>query len=84
MADLKEQNVCIKFSFTLGKTISAVHEIPKTAFSDNDMGRTQHPEWVSPFKHRKTLVEHCECSGCPATCHTEETVEKVHNSENKN
>jgi hypothetical protein len=34
----------------LGKTASETHEILKTAFGDNAMGRTQSFEWFSRFK----------------------------------
>jgi hypothetical protein len=41
MADLKEQSICVKFCFKLGKTASKTHEILKPAFGDNAMERTQ-------------------------------------------
>jgi hypothetical protein len=41
MADLKEQHICVKFFFTLGKTASGTHEMPRTAFGDSAVGRTQ-------------------------------------------
>jgi hypothetical protein len=41
MADLKEQSICVKFCFKFGKTASETHEMLKTAFGDNAMGRTQ-------------------------------------------
>jgi hypothetical protein len=50
MADLKEQRICVKFCFTLGKTAWKYHEMLKTAFDGNAMGRTQTSEWFSRFK----------------------------------
>jgi hypothetical protein len=47
MADLKEQRICMKFCFKLGKTASETHEMLNTAFSDNAMGKTQTFEWFS-------------------------------------
>jgi hypothetical protein len=41
MADLKEQCICIKFSFKLGETASETREMLKTAFGNNAMGRTR-------------------------------------------
>jgi hypothetical protein len=40
---LKEQHVCIKFGFKLGgeKTALEMHEMPKTAFSNDAMGRRE-------------------------------------------
>jgi hypothetical protein len=60
MADLKKQNVCVKFCFELGKTASETHEMLKTAFGDNAMRRTQTFEWFSRFK---TWIEHQEHAG---------------------
>jgi hypothetical protein len=41
MSDLKEQCICVKFCFELGKTASETHEVHKTALGGNAMGRTQ-------------------------------------------
>jgi hypothetical protein len=40
MANLKEQRICIKFSFRLRKTALEIHKMLKTAFGDNATGRT--------------------------------------------
>jgi hypothetical protein len=77
MDDLKEQRICVKFCFKLGKTASETHEMPKTAFGDNVMGRTQTSEWFSRFKRRKTSVEDSEGSGRLSTGRTDENVENV-------
>lgn len=44
VADLKEQHICIKFSFRIEKTASQMCEMLKTSFGDNIMGRTEF--WV--------------------------------------
>jgi predicted transcriptional regulator len=77
MADLKEQRICVKFCFKLGKTASETYEMLKTAFGDNAMGRTQAFEWFSRFKRGETSVEDSERSGRPSTCRTEKNVENV-------
>jgi hypothetical protein len=41
MADLREQRVCIKFCFKLGKTSIEMHQMLKQAFGDNNLGQTQ-------------------------------------------
>jgi hypothetical protein len=41
MADLKEQCICLKFCFKLGKTAQEMHEMVKAAFGDNAMEKTQ-------------------------------------------
>jgi hypothetical protein len=63
MADLKEQCICVKFCFKLGKTASETHEILKTAFDDIAMGRTQTFEWFCLFKRGESSVEHEEHVG---------------------
>jgi hypothetical protein len=57
MADLKEQRICGKLCFKLGKTATETHEMLKTAFGDNVMGRTQILQWFSRFKRGETSVE---------------------------
>jgi hypothetical protein len=47
MADLKEQLIFVKFCFRLGKTELETHEMLKTVFSGNAMGRTQIFDWIS-------------------------------------
>jgi hypothetical protein len=77
MADLKEQCICVKFCFRLGKTASETHEMLKTAFGDNAKGRTQTFDWFSRFKRVETSVEDSERSGRPSTGRTGENVENV-------
>jgi hypothetical protein len=40
MDDLKEHYICIKFGLELRKTASEMHEVLRTACSDNATGRT--------------------------------------------
>jgi transposase len=67
MADLKEQRICVKICFKLGKTASETHEMLKTAFGDNAMGRTQTFEWFSRVKRglniKSMLVIFFYCEG---------------------
>jgi hypothetical protein len=44
MADLKERRICVKFCFIPGRSASETHEMLKTAFGHNAMGRTQTSE----------------------------------------
>jgi hypothetical protein len=83
MADLKEQRICVKFCFRLVKTASETHEMLKTAFGDNAMGRTQSFEWLCPFKREETSVEDSERSARPSTGRTEENVKNVCKTFNK-
>jgi hypothetical protein len=67
MADLKEQCICVKFCFKLGKTASETHEMLKIAFGDSAMGRTETFEWFSGFKRgsnfKTMLVIFFDCEG---------------------
>ena len=47
MTDMKEQRICIKFCFRLGKTASETHRMFKEAFGDNALGQTQTYEWFA-------------------------------------
>jgi hypothetical protein len=50
-----------------------MHEMLKTAFGDNDMGRTQTLEWFPSFKCGIASVEDCEhCQPC--TGHTDKNM----------
>jgi hypothetical protein len=77
MAHLKEQPICAKFCFKLGKTALEMHEMLKTAFGDNAMGRAQTCEWFSRFKRGETSVKDSEHSGCALTGHSDENMEDV-------
>jgi hypothetical protein len=50
MADLREQHVCIKFCFKLGKTAAEPHQNVNQAFGDNSLGQVQTFEWYNRFK----------------------------------
>jgi hypothetical protein len=55
MTDVKEQRICIKFHFKLGKTAS--HKMLKKAFGDNAPDQTQTYECFKHFKTRRMLVD---------------------------
>jgi len=41
MTDLKEQNICIKFCFSLKKTAAETHRMLQEAFGDNAMSQNK-------------------------------------------
>jgi len=55
MTDVKEQWLCIKSHFKLGKTAS--HKMLKEAFGDKALGQTQTYKWFKHFKNRWMLVD---------------------------
>jgi hypothetical protein len=77
MVDLKEKGICVKFCFRLGKPAWETHEMLKTAFGDNVMGRKTKFEWFSRFKLGETSIEDSERPGRPSTGRTDENVENV-------
>jgi histone-lysine N-methyltransferase SETMAR len=67
MVDVKEQRVCVKFRFKLGKK----------AFGDDTLGQTKSYDWFNRFKNGRTSVDDDELSGRPSTSTTPENVAKV-------
>ncbi|PNF43640.1 hypothetical protein B7P43_G00693 [Cryptotermes secundus] len=77
MADPREQRVCIKFCFKLGKTASETHQMLKQAFGDNSLGQTQTYDWYKRFKTGQTSTDGDDRSGRPSNGTTPENVAKV-------
>jgi len=50
MADNKEQRVCVKFCFLLGKSAAATVLMLQEAFKEDASSKTQVYEWYSHFK----------------------------------
>jgi hypothetical protein len=51
LADLREQRVCIKFCFKLGKTAAEKNQMLKQAFGDHSLGQPQTYNWYKRFKN---------------------------------
>jgi hypothetical protein len=62
MADVKEQQICIRSCFKLGKMALETHRMLKEAFGDNALGQTQTYEWFKRFKNGWMSVDDEECS----------------------
>jgi len=75
---MKEQCICVKFSFRLGKTESKMHKILTIAFADNAVVRTWAFECLSQFRLGEILPEACDRSGHPSTGHTNKNLENVY------
>jgi hypothetical protein len=61
MADFKEQCTCSKICFTLGITALEMHEVLKTAFCDNGVGRTQTFLWPCRLKLGESIKWFPQC-----------------------
>jgi hypothetical protein len=62
MTDMKEQRICVKFCFKLGKTAVETHRILREAFGDNALGQTQTYERFTRFKNGRMSVDDDEPS----------------------
>jgi hypothetical protein len=76
MTYLREQLVCIRFCFKLGKTTAETHQMLKQAFDDNSLGQTQTYGWCKHFKNGRTLTNN-DRLGWPSDGITEENATKV-------
>jgi len=74
MADLKEQRVCIRFCFLLGKTAAeTVTMLPET-FKEEASNQARVYEWFSRFKRGDMSLEDQLRSGRPSTSTTDENI----------
>jgi len=77
MADLKEQRICIKFCFLLGKTSAETVTLLRGAFKEEALSQTRVYEWVSRFKRGDMSLEDQPRSGRPSTSRTDENIQKI-------
>ena len=67
MADNKEQRVCVKFCFLLGKSDAETVLMLQGAFKEEALSKTQVYEWYSLFKGGEMPCEEQPRSGRPST-----------------
>jgi len=60
MTDGKEQHVCIKFYFKLGRSSTETSETLKVPSGEQTVGRTQVFDWFSKFRSCVTSAEDAE------------------------
>ncbi|XP_042202985.1 protein GVQW3-like [Homarus americanus] len=77
MKDLKEQRVCVKFCFKLGKTFKENFQMLQQAYGEDCLSRTQCHVWYQCFKWGRTSTEDDPISGRPSTSTDGDHVEKV-------
>ena len=82
MADNKEQRMCIKFCFLLGKSAAETVLMLQEAFKEEAVSMTQVYEWYSHFKGGEMSCKDQPRSGRPSTCRNDENLDKVHNAIN--
>jgi len=74
MADLKEQCVCIKFCFFLGKTAAETVIMLREAFKEEALSQAKVYEWFARFKRGDMSLEDQPRSGHPSTTRTDENI----------
>ena len=77
MADLKEQRVCIKFCFLLGKTAAETVTMLRGAFKEEASSQARVYEWFSWFKRGDMSLEDQPRSGRPSTSRTDKNIKKI-------
>jgi len=77
MGDLKEQRVCVKFCFKLGKTFTETFQMLQQAYGEDCLSCTQCHEWYQRFKSGRTSIKDDPKSGRPSTSMDDDHVEKV-------
>ena len=82
MADNKEQRVCVKFCFLLGKSAAKTVLMLQEAFKEEPLSRTPVYEWYSRFKGGEMSCEDQPRSGRSSTCRNDENPDKVPNTVN--
>jgi len=80
MADLKEQRVCIKFCFLLGKTATETVTMLREAFKEEALSQARVYEWFSWFKSGDMSLEDQPRSGRPSTTRNDENIQKIRNA----
>jgi len=70
MADDKEQRVCVKFCFVLGKSAAETVFMMQEAFKEETLSKTQvyTYEWYSGFRGGEVSFEDQPRSGRTSTC----------------
>jgi hypothetical protein len=82
MADNKEQRVCVKFYFLLGKSAAETVLMLQEAFKEEAFSKTQVYERYPCFKWGEISCEDQPRSGRTSTCRNDENLEKVRNAIN--
>jgi hypothetical protein len=77
---VKEQRVCVKFGFFLGKTAIETVTMLKEALKDKSVSKHKCIYGLIISKEVKCLLKTNNVVAPPSTCRNDENVEKVHQS----
>jgi len=82
LTDNKEQRVCARFRFLLGKLAAETVLMLQEAFKEEALSETQVYEWYSRFRGGEISCEDQPKSCSLSTCRNDESLEKVRNATN--
>jgi len=82
MADNKEQRVCVRFCFLLGKSAAETVLMLQEAFKEEAYSKSQVYERCSRFRRGEMSREDQPRSARPSTCRNDGNLEKVRNAIN--
>jgi len=74
MADLKEQRVCIRFCFLLGKIAVEIVTMLRETFKEETLSQARVYEWFSRFRRGDMSLEDQPRSGRISTSRTDENI----------
>ena len=57
MCEIKEQCICIKFCFKIGKTATETYQLLQQAYGEDEMGRTQVLDWFRRFNEGRSKTK---------------------------
>jgi len=77
MKGLKEQCVCVRFCFKLGKTFTKTFQMLQQAYGEDCLSCMQCHEWYQRFNSGRTSIEDDPKSGRASTSMDDDYVEKV-------
>ena len=82
MADDKDQRVCVKFCFLLGKSAAETVWMRQEACKEEDLSKIEVYEWYSRFKGVEMSCEDQSRFGRLSTWRNDENLENVRNATN--
>jgi hypothetical protein len=76
---VKEQRICVKLCFKVGKTAPETHNMVHEAYSDDASSQTTTYKWFKHFKNGTTSTDDGERSGQPSTSRSQPLIAQVKN-----
>jgi hypothetical protein len=65
---LREQIICVQFSFKVRKMATETHRVLREAYSDDALSQIMTHKWFKCFKNRRTSTDDDDQSGRNSNC----------------